>query len=177
MSRSWTNVLSGEQLARILDANPERIWEIQTGNWNVEQSVVMANRSGAYLHLRLSSSPRKSGSGVSFQDHKVMPFVQALQQRQSSFGSLAFMFERFPLPMSDDNILQLLQLEHVFDEITLVRLPEECFLLPFSAKVNSMEYFIKVQFLPRPYFRYDPFHSLDIIVPKQKSTSILFSMV
>ena len=86
------------------------------------------------------------------------------------------MFDGLPLPLSDENMFLLLQLEHVFEQLILVRLPDDCILLPFSANVNSMEYSMEVQFLSRHHHQPGQFHSIDIS-PKQVSVTFILDGV
>lgn len=136
---SITN-LRNEQLTRILDANPRRLWEISSGRWSAEQTVLFANRPGL-LNVRWTSSPMD----LSFEDH-CTAFVNALEQRQSSFGSLGLTFDDpDELPLSDENLRKLLQLDQVFQRLTLFRLPPEMNQLPLSARVQTLEYLIEAR--------------------------------
>ncbi|GAX17691.1 hypothetical protein FisN_10Lu411 [Fistulifera solaris] len=75
--------LQPEQLARILDANPQRMITIDEGTWTVQQAVVLATRS---YPLRLTFG-RKIGD-FNFVDNGTA-FVEALAKRKSLFGIYA----------------------------------------------------------------------------------------
>lgn len=75
--------LRPEQLAAILDANPHI--ELRCGTWSAEQSVILATRPYP-LNVTLVEKFHQMG-GFRFQDEG-SAFVDALQSRQKSFGSL-----------------------------------------------------------------------------------------
>lgn len=81
--------LTAEQLGRILDANPKRHFTFQTGIWRAELSAVLATRSYP-LKLTLTKSDAEGG-GFVLEDNGTA-FVDALEKRQSSFGSLSIEF-------------------------------------------------------------------------------------
>jgi hypothetical protein len=127
-----------EQLTRILDANTKRIYEIQAGCWTPEQSLVFATRPYP-LYLKIHYSPNKRGNFF-FQDDGTA-FVEALEQRESSFGTLALVFsKKEEVPFSNENLKRLLTLENIIDTIFVCTVNDECALLPFSAKVKDLEY-------------------------------------
>lgn len=65
-------------------------------------------------------------------------FVDALQKRKSSFGSLTLVDS---LPLNDDNLKRLLQVDTI-DHLDLTSLNHELDLLPFSAQVDYLDYLI-----------------------------------
>ena len=143
--------LKAAQLARILDANPNRCFDFHTGVFTKAQSVVLATRTYR-LHLKLAAFPVRR-AGLAFKD-KGKAFVDALKKRTSSFGALGITGMSF----SSANLERLLELEKIFEKLT-VRLPEEDFVLPlFSAKVNALDYTIDMEYLEP-----EDFHSLDIV--------------
>ncbi|GAX17704.1 hypothetical protein FisN_10Lu423 [Fistulifera solaris] len=110
------SILQPEQLARILDSNPMRHLHLQTGNG-------------------LQNNPL-----CSHRDHKGTAFVDALKQRDSRFGSLRINCAPDMMPFSRDDLQQLLQLENVFEKLTLNSVEEDLVLLPLSAKVRVLKY-------------------------------------
>lgn len=146
--------LQPEQLARILDANPKRLVEFQTGSWSPEHASIFATRPSP-LSLRLSTTSMRIG-GFSFQDNGTA-FVNALTTRQSSFGSLYIDFEENGYPFSTQNIKRLVKLEGTFEKIGFFILPKENVLIPFSAKANALEYQFKAKSI-QP----EDFNSVDI---------------
>ena len=146
--------LQPEQLHRILNAQPKRLVEIQTGIWNGEQSVALATCPSP-LHLRFSTTSTRMG-GFSFHD-KGTAFVTALEHRSTPFGSLYMDFEPNDVPFNAENLQRLVQLENKFEKIAFFLMKKELVLLPFSAKVNALEYQWEAKSV-RP----NDFHSLHI---------------
>jgi hypothetical protein len=72
-----------QQLARILDSNPARLYFFAGGTWNIEQSVILAARSSFKLSL---------GHLCNAFDDDGTAFVEAIMNRRSSFGSLSMGF-------------------------------------------------------------------------------------
>ncbi|GAX17701.1 hypothetical protein FisN_10Lu420 [Fistulifera solaris] len=142
-------VLQPEQLARILDANPRRRYRLQTGVWNSTLSVVLATCPYP-LQLTLVSTQGEWGD-FCFQDEGTR-FVQALQERQTPFGSLELTFVKDGMPLSPANLEQLLQLENCLNKLSLSSLEKELAILPFTAKVQALEYVVNACDLPSTAF-------------------------
>jgi hypothetical protein len=66
-------------------------------------------------------------------------FLDALENRHTSFGSLRLRFDADLCPLNQVNLERLLQLE-TLDQLELCQLNEEQILLPFSAKANALVY-------------------------------------
>lgn len=75
--------------------------------------------------------------GIRFQDNGTA-FVSALEDRQSSFGSLRV---KDDMPLDDVNLKRLLKVNNI-EKLELPILKDELLLLPFSAPVKSLEYTI-----------------------------------
>ncbi|GAX17954.1 hypothetical protein FisN_18Hu165 [Fistulifera solaris] len=126
--------LQAGQLARILDANPERTFDIQTGNWTTEQSEVLASRSFP-LKVKISGT-------FAFQDEGTA-FVDELQRRQTPFGRLDIECDDETKPFSFANWERFLKLDVTFEELRIGYLEEGLTYLPFYMKTESLEYAIK----------------------------------
>ncbi|GAX24816.1 hypothetical protein FisN_18Lh101 [Fistulifera solaris] len=139
-----------EQLARILDANPLRLFRFEKGNWSAEQSVVLATRSFP-LHVWLTCA--------SFEDNGTA-FVDAMETRQQySFGMFVMTFPNTDhIPLSSDNLERFLKLNLTFDKLELCMLDSECALLPLSMKTNALKYVIELT----PFDASD-FETLDVV--------------
>ena len=159
--RSTFNVasLQADQLAQILDSNSTR--QVDLGSFvNEKQSEVLASRPYA-LNLKLV------GHNFAFLDYGAA-FVDALEKRESSFGSLFMFCGGNRVCLSSANLQRLLKLEYVFEKLEINSPKRECALLPFSAKVNVLRY--------RGYtFRMqaEDFRSLDIV---PTDLSVVFTM-
>ena len=97
-------------------------------NLSAQQSIVLATRPHL-IWLTLD--------GCEYEDYGTA-FVDALETRTSSFGSLTFAgYMRF----TDSNLRRLLQVD-VFEHLTLPCLDDdgELALLPVAAKVDHLEY-------------------------------------
>ena len=128
--------LQAEQLARILDANQTRLLDLCAGTWNAKQSEILATRTYP-LNLRLSITPW--GDFFAFTDGGTA-FVNALETRQSSFGSFAmkFDFKKIPakcMPFRPANLKRLFKQE-IIEKLAPDTLPGKCVLLPFATKVD-----------------------------------------
>ncbi|GAX16381.1 hypothetical protein FisN_10Hu401 [Fistulifera solaris] len=129
--------LQPEHLARILDANPKRQFEIASGVWSPEQSVVLATRSfPVNLHFtnshNVSGAPTLADGGTAF--------VEALEKRRSSFGFLYLTWGILSVAFSHDNLKRLFQVG-VFEKLRIETGREkELVLLPFSAQANELFY-------------------------------------
>ena len=146
------SALQAEQFASVLDSNPTRQLDLQAGQWNAEQSWILATRPYP-LNLRLSQ-PCIGLDSFDFEDNGTA-FVKALETRESSFGSFAMEFDD-AVPLSPVNLKRLLKLE-IFDTIALLLLEEECVLLPLSTKLNALDYMLYANHL-RP----GDFDALDV---------------
>lgn len=145
--------LEVKQLVQILDMNPTRQYNFETGTWNAQQCVILATRPYP-LHLTFSGR-YDGGAKFTFKDGGAA-FVNALAKRQSSFGSFSINFNMGEVPFSDANLARLLQLE-VFEELFSYCLDGECFFLPFFTKVKTLQYRIEAA-----YLRSNNFDWLDI---------------
>ncbi|GAX17712.1 hypothetical protein FisN_10Lu430 [Fistulifera solaris] len=119
-----------DQLALIFDNNPKQYIELQGGPWTPEQSTIMATHPYS-LDLSLSRE-------FAFQDEG-KAFVDALEKRESSFGSLTIYPDGNEAPLDRSNLKRLCKLE-TLDDLTIKFLDEECILDPFAAKVDFLEY-------------------------------------
>jgi hypothetical protein len=118
------------QLTRIVESNPHRHWDLQAGEWIAQQSVVLATLP---VNLRLGGSFSLPDDGTAF--------VDAFQQRTTPMQSMILDFDNEDMPFSKANLTRLLQLENMGDRLRINTLEEkEMMLLPFSAKVNCLEY-------------------------------------
>lgn len=142
--------LEPEQLARILDANPTQNFRFRAGKWNAEKSLILANRP---YPLKLTLSTRDN---IAFTDGGTA-FVEALEKRQSSFGSLNLDFYPEQMAFNCDSLARLLKLE-IFEALTVSTVDEECALLPFSVKVDALDYRIFAE-----QFEQEEFDSLEIV--------------
>jgi hypothetical protein len=139
-----SDALQPEQLARALDANPERHYCFKFGSLSPEQSVVLATRVYP-LNIWIK--------GVAFKD-KGTAFVGALENRQNpTFG--LFKFDYWydqEMPISSTNIHRLFALEITFDMLKMCQLDRECAHLPFSARANIISYAFDIsQFRPSDF--------------------------
>jgi hypothetical protein len=66
-------------------------------------------------------------------------FLDALENRHTSFGSLSLHFDKDLCPLSRANLERLFRLETI-DEIDMCHLNNELILLPLSAKANALTY-------------------------------------
>ena len=149
--------LQPEQLAQILDANPTRRFDFRTGIFNADLAVVLATRPYP-LNLRLTKvTDNETKDGFAFIDGGTA-FVDALETRQSSFGSLhiSYATEKRPIPFSPVNLHRLVQLE-AFERLSTYIYDDEAILFPFSSKVDTLDYQASGD-----YIRPDDFASLDI---------------
>ncbi|GAX27729.1 hypothetical protein FisN_13Hu173 [Fistulifera solaris] len=142
-SRCFTNIFK---------TAPSRLVEFENISLTVKQTIALATRS----------HPIKLGFWECEFEDGGTAFVEALERRKSSFGSLRFTNNT---GFSDDNLKRLLQLD-VIDYLELPPLSEELVFLPFSTKVGHLEYEIKTPFLSQ-----SKVESLNI-VPKKLSLSM-----
>jgi hypothetical protein len=126
--------LRPEQLARILNANPEI--SFGKGVWNEQQSIVLTSRPHPLqLHLTVGAF---DDVGFAFDDGGTA-FVRELENRQSSFGSLDLSSFESKIPFSRSNFERLLKLE-LFENLEINVLDKELVKLPFTAKSNALVY-------------------------------------
>ena len=140
------------RLTPILDANPIRSIELNTGIWTAEQSVVLATRPYP-LNLKLCRPT------FAFKD-KGTAFVNALERRQFPFGSLSMTLYKdddTPVSFSHTNLKRLFQLD-VFENLKITISDKESVLLPLSARVNALECEIDAKHVQARHF-----DSLDIV--------------
>lgn len=130
--------LEPEQLAQILDANPRRCLDISAYTFTVQQSMVLATRPHP-VRLRVVHG------GLAFEDDGTA-FVDALEQRQASYGELDIECNTDGMPFSRNNLRRLLQLD-ILDRLILSPLAGELALLPFSAKVKALDYSLDASFV------------------------------
>ncbi len=138
MSRFNFAALHSDQLAAILDANPRRQFELQNGTWSAEQAVILATRPFS-VKLKLSDSPLSvMESRFRFRD-KGAAFVNALEKRNSSFGSLALSFlNTTDIPFSVPNMERLLKCQ--FDKLEIGVMHQDLALLPFASNTAALDY-------------------------------------
>jgi hypothetical protein len=141
--------LQGEQLTRILDANPTRQICFRSGIWGAANSVILATRPYP-LNLKITASD------FVFQDDGTA-FVDALEKRISPFGALTLHWERDGEPFDRTNVIRLLNL-NVFEKLTLGPLSADMVFLPFSTQVKTLEYHIEEN-----HFQTPGFESVDIV--------------
>jgi hypothetical protein len=133
--------LQPEQLARVLDSNPNRFLEIRAGFWTADQSVVLATRPYSLkLWMQFYFQVSKQ---VGFLDGGAA-FVDALQKRKFRFGALYLEFYSCDLPyclvFSNSNLKRLLELEDKIELLSIRDINDDIALLPLSAKVESLYY-------------------------------------
>ena len=90
-------------------------------------------------------------------------FVDALEKRESPFGSLHitgeidekndFACHTDKMPVSRTNLKRIFQLSEMFDKLTISPLDEECVLLPFFARVNALDYHVDTRYTKSADFR------------------------
>lgn len=129
--------LTPEKLARRMDANPARRFVFETGDWSAEHSVILATRPYP-LKLTLCSDPLEHQDEFQFEDDGTA-FVDALERRQSPFGSLCLNFDG-QTNRTDLNLERLLNLDFFFEKLTLSMVYDDVALLPFSALTHALEY-------------------------------------
>ena len=76
-------------------------------------------------------------------------FMNALETRQSFFGTLSMHFARDPslMPFSQANLARLLQLDEMFEKLDITYLDRDNVLLLFSAKVTVLNYSIALDYV------------------------------
>lgn len=157
--------LQPTQLAYILNSNhrhhhhhPIRQFHARGGLWNRQQSIVLATQS---YSMELIVGGR---GGMAFDDGGTA-FVEALEARQSVFGSLDVVCddeedESKEIAFSRHNLQRLLKLDSIVDTLTVrPLLQKELLFLPFSAKVKALHYQMEARLLVRP----EDFNLLNIV--------------
>ncbi|GAX16397.1 hypothetical protein FisN_10Hh370 [Fistulifera solaris] len=124
-----------DQLTQILESNPERHLDLQTGTWSEAQAVVLATTP---LNLQLCNVFAWADNGSAF--------VNALQGRSSAFRSLCIDFDNKDTPFSKANLKRLLELDKKFERLRIDRLEDaELVVLAFFAKTDYLEYKMDAQ--------------------------------
>jgi hypothetical protein len=141
--------LQGEQLIRILEANPTRQICFRTGYFGAENSAILATRP-CPLNLKISLHH------FAFSDDGTA-FVDALEKRTSSFGTLILQLDTDGWPFDHTNINRLLRL-NVFEKLAFCSLNDDMVFLPFSTQVKTLEYYIEENHFPKTGFE-----SVDIV--------------
>jgi hypothetical protein len=167
--------LQPQQLVAIMDANPKRVLEIHNGTWSAEHAETLATRPYP-IHLKFFTlcAKRKGtfadGRKVfAFQDNG-RAFVEALEKRQFSFGSLFLSYDRFAcdngeMPIRLEYLERILRLS-VFETFGVGPIPDkECAILPF-VMTNALHYEIGAK-----HFASSLFASLQI-VPRELSITL-----
>ena len=135
------------QIAQILDANPTRRLELAAGRWSPEQGVLFATRSYP-LNLVLFSD-------FAFRDNR-KAFVDALEKREATFGSLCIKSDSEEIPFGRDSLARLYKIE-TLGELSICYIDDLGALLPFAAKVETLTYTTHAR-----CFQPNDFHSLEI---------------
>lgn len=133
------SALSHEQLAFILKANPSRRFAFSTGIWNAKHSWALATYTS---RLKLNTVLNHPAATFAFDDNGTS-FVNALQARQSSIGSMCMLFRPGKIPFSRPNLIRLFQLKGVIDKLDVYGFNKKNVLLPFSAQVKVLRYIIQ----------------------------------
>lgn len=120
-------------LTRMFEVAPLRAVEFQFLVLSAAQSVVLASRPHP-TRLELYDCIFDDGGTA---------FVDALQKRESSFGSLTL---PWGTSLSDDNLRRLFQVD-TLERLSICFLAPELALLPFSMKANSLNHSIDVSSL------------------------------
>ncbi|GAX20793.1 hypothetical protein FisN_7Hu105 [Fistulifera solaris] len=129
--------LDPEEIAFLLDASSKQQIKFAAGEWDAEQSVVLATRPYA-LDLKLAvSSP--NWIYFTFQDGGTA-FVEALEKRQSSFGSLCLEYDQEYIPLNSENFKRLCNLDTYFERLEISYVDGQDALLPLEAKTKALVY-------------------------------------
>lgn len=146
-----------EQLARMFEANPTRRIKLSRVYVSAAQSTILASQPHR-VELEFCEFLDSTGNCFCIADRGTA-FVNALTKRTSSFGTLKFSFRdtRWSLKcLNLHNLKRLLELE-VFEKLTFDALDKNSALLPFSARVHTLEYKIDAE-----HVKAEDFSSLDI---------------
>ncbi|GAX21197.1 hypothetical protein FisN_26Lh153 [Fistulifera solaris] len=170
------SALQPEQLVSIMDANPKRVIEIHNGIWSTEQAETLVTRPYP-IHLKFVTlhGSRKvalaDGRRVCAFKDGGRAFVEALEQRQSSFGSLFITYDRNAcdkgeMPVAHEYLERILKLD-IFESFAVGPiLDKECALLPFVMTTDALHYEISAK-----TFESSHFASLRI-VPRELSITL-----
>ncbi|GAX17710.1 hypothetical protein FisN_10Lu428 [Fistulifera solaris] len=149
-----------EQLIRILESNPTRMLQLQVATWTSEQARILATRPFPlkltinYEHMYMSEEDKDDGT----------IFIDALEQRQSTFGSLLLDVDTLHsngfFSISSINLDRLAKLT-IFDKLAVAYPRQESVLVPFAAKAHELDYKINAQ-----YVEPSDFESLEIVTTK-----------
>ncbi|GAX17709.1 hypothetical protein FisN_10Lu427 [Fistulifera solaris] len=145
-------VLRPDQLSRILESNPQRKLWLEVGTFSPEQAVIMATRPCTlnleFVYGFLTEPITDDGTA----------FLNALEQRQTIFGSLCLHGSQArAIPLSRVKMERLARLE-LFDNLTILFPNEESALVPFSATAGEIHLQVRAE-----YVRPRDFDSLDIV--------------
>ena len=133
--------LSPKQLAHILNSNPTRCIFFEKLTLTAEQSVILATRPYP-MNLELT---KKGRGGFEFNDNGTA-FVDALEKRHSSFGSLCM---TDPRKFSIANMKRLLKWE-IFEKLKVASYNKELILLPLATKVPQLIYEMDAKLILQP---------------------------
>ncbi len=160
--------LQPHQLAHILDANPSRYFVFYAGIWNAQQSVILATRPYP-LNLAFNDLitmwtdsngvrtliPGATEGDFAFIDRGTA-FVEALGERQSTFGSLSIDHNLQGALFSPENLQQLCKLA-VLEKLRMDRQNWDCVLFLLTMKTNILDYEIAAK-----HIQPEDFDTLDV---------------
>ncbi|GAX17686.1 hypothetical protein FisN_10Lu409 [Fistulifera solaris] len=155
--------LRDDQLIRILESNPTRQLELGMSSWSPEQAKILATRSFP-LNLKFGKA-REGWIGVGPRDDGTV-FMNYLETRHTHFGSLTVGADRFnTLDIRRNFLERIINLEGMFDKLTIGFLCRENVILPLSAKAHALDYQV-----PSRFIQPSDFDSLDIPTMKLSLT-------
>ncbi|GAX17696.1 hypothetical protein FisN_10Lh407 [Fistulifera solaris] len=152
---------SAKQLTQILGANPTRCISFIASQLTTEQIVYLAKRPFP-ISLKLNRYQSTDDKGLRDEGTTL---VDALENRQSAFGSLELDASSNRPIMSRANLERLLRLDFIIDKLSLDFLHADIVLSPFVARVQALNYNFTVKDL-RP----EDFETLDIVAKDLKLT-------
>ena len=85
-------------------------------------------------------------------------FVDALEKRQSTFGSLEIACHKASMPLSRSNMIRVLRLDNIIETLTVSSMDKDLLFLPFLAKVKALNYTMHARHMPHA-----DIDSLDIV--------------
>ena len=132
-----------------MDSNPKRRVALLVGI-SAEQSEALATRPYP-LNLELC------GRKFAFLDNGTA-FVDALEKRKFSFGSLLIHCGEDRMCLSSASLQRLLKLEYLFDKLRIYSPNRECALLPLLAKVDALSCTVAAE-----HIQPNDFKNLDIV--------------
>jgi hypothetical protein len=150
-----------EQLVSIMDANPKRVLALHNGIWSAEQAETLATRpypiNLKFVTLREKKLTFADGRrNFAFKDDG-RAFVEALEKRQSSFGSLSLSYDRNTcdkgeMPVAHEYLERILKLD-VFQSFDVGPIHDkECALLPFVMTTDTLHYEIGAKTVESSHF-------------------------